>query len=112
MLEGADWGMPVILKDPTGTTQTVEGQVLRSVISVNPENGEPIVSPNPVITLRTSSLSIIPEDGENWYFQIPSTPDPDSTKVEFVLDGSKAIENNGAFGFIKIFLTDVEQTTP
>lgn len=105
-----DWGMPVVLKGPTGATQTVNGQVLRDSIMVNPETGEPVLNTTPVVTLRISSLNPVPQNGEKWYIEIPSTPDPASAKLGFLADGSKAFEFWRSFGIVKIRLTPAVQS--
>jgi hypothetical protein len=74
-LEG-DWSLPVIItRKSDSVTQTLNGQVLFDTVNVD-ENGIPTIDNTPIVSLRKSTLTIEPVDGEVWYFDIPEKPSP------------------------------------
>jgi hypothetical protein len=88
-LEGA-WSLPVIItRKSDDHTQTVQGQVLKDSVKVN-EDGIPEIDLNPVVSLRVSSLTEVPEDGENWYFDIPVSPVQGAEIKRFMFGGDDA----------------------
>ena len=101
------WGLPVILTDPDGEIQEVNGQVIYDTIVENPATGGEMIIHKPVVTLRRSSLSRVPAPGEKWLIQIPITPDPEAAKVSFVL--GRPSEDGGSIGFIRLYLNKATQ---
>jgi len=114
-LEG-DWKLPVILIDPaTGTTydksandpeEDLGGQVLYDSRIENPETGGEMLVHKPVISIRRSSLAVLPARG--WVCKIPLTPDYDAPKVTFLVE--RPAEEGRAIGFIRLYLMRAEQS--
>lgn len=116
-LEG-DWGLPVVLIDPaTGITydhkyadppldppEDLVGQVLYDTRIENPETGGEMIVHKPVVTLRRSSLEVIPSRG--WVCKIPLTPSYDAEKVTFLVE--RPAEDGGSIGFIRLYLMRAE----
>jgi hypothetical protein len=114
-LEG-DFGLPIILVDPDGTTiteniegTTLKGQILYSTTRIDPETGEPIIVNNPVVSLRRASLARVPESGENWLVRIPKDPTDGATIFDFVIDPTRSTEGGRDVGFIRLYLRKAEQ---
>lgn len=115
-LEG-QWGLPVELVGPDGVeyktsnndpTKPLVGQVQYNRIEANPETGEEILIPMPVIALRRSSLARVPQNGEKWLVRIPIDPDPAAAKIDFIFFG-KPIEGGRSIGFLRIYPQEAEQ---
>ena len=116
-LEGR-YGLPVELTDPDGVTQLyskndptalLQGQVLYDTSEENPETGETVVLPNPIVTLRRSSLDRIPLDGEAWLVRIPNEPRADAPKESYVV-ADLPPENGRSLGIIRLYLTKPTQS--
>jgi len=105
-----NWGLPVVLKDPDGVEQNVNGQILYDTIVENPATGGEMIVHKPVVTVRRSSLSRVPVPGEKWSVQIPITPDPEADKVTYLL--GRPSEDGGSLGFIRLYLIKAEQEAP
>lgn len=113
-----EFKIPVILIDPDGVVHDTSendglplgGQVLSDSISFNPETGDQIISPNPVVTLRRSSLSRVPEPGETWIVKIPTSPVDGAPVSNFVIDPTRSPEGGRAIGFIRLYLRYAEQS--
>jgi hypothetical protein len=115
-LEG-DWGLPCELVDPDGNVhnRTVDdrllvGQILYNTVGMNPENGEQIISNNPILTLRVSSLERIPAQGEKWIVKIPTIPSTTAPLQNFIIDLSKPLEGGASVGFIRLYLKRAVQS--
>lgn len=108
ILEG-DFGLPVTLTSPAGVTETVMGQVAYDTREYNPITGAERVINLPVITVRRSSLSTIPADGEFWSIQIPSTPTVTGTLETYVLS-DRPIKHGRSYGWITLYLTKASQS--
>ena len=108
-LEGP-FGLPVYATGPDGVKNEYSGQIISDRIQKNPDTGEVMAIINPVVSLRRSSLSRVPQSGEIWYFQMPLDPDPDGELIDFVYDGSEAIRGGRSIGFINIPLSYVKQS--
>ena len=104
------FGLPVDLTPPSGTPFSAVGQLVFDRLEVNPDTGEIIVVVNPVAVLRRSSLEVVPDDGENWYFKMPIEPSTTATKIGFVMDESRSIKGGKSLGIIRIPLRHVEQS--
>lgn len=123
MLEDpSQWGMPVILTDPDGIEYKTSanspdpqnplalyGQVFKNTVRVNPENGEPMVTESPAVTLRLSSLDRVPAPGEKWFIEFPTEPSLTAEKQPYVLTDDRASERNSSLGFIVLHPTKVVQ---
>ncbi len=115
-LEGG-YSLPVILigpdaesvADQRGITQTVRGQVLYDYVKQNPDTGLDVVVHQPVVTLRTSSLSPVPQAGETWAVKIPTTPSETAALELFVFDSDRPPEGGGSIGFIRLYLQKAQQ---
>ena len=115
-LEG-DWGLPVILQAPDGTTYDksandptadLMGQILYDTIEENPETGQQILVHKPVVTLRLSSLTRVPVAGEIWSVTIPSAPSLTAVTETYLLDHPS--EDGRSIGFIRLYLMKAEQS--
>jgi hypothetical protein len=113
-IEG-EFGVPVTLRSPDGQTidKTVDGRPLVGKIrwtqpEVNPETGTAVAVPNPVVTLRRSSLAREPKTGEAWEITIPAGPRAGAEKAHFVLDSACAVEGGRTLGKIRLPLVAVK----
>jgi len=118
-----DFALPVTITSPDGVKQefsensadplnpdVLSGQILYSYVAVNPDTGEEIIVNNPIVSLRRSSLTRVPEAGETWLFEIPITPSTTAAKVPFIMDAGKSPENDDSIGYIRFYLTKAEQS--
>jgi len=103
-LEG-EFGTSVTLIAPDGSKQTARGRVLWNQARTNLDTGEVATVPDPVVELRRSSLSRVPETGENWAVVIPEGPRADAASRTCLLDRSRSIEGGKSLGFIKLPLS-------
>ena len=115
-LEG-EWSLPVRLCDPAGIwydltadNRMLTGQVLYDIVRLNPENGDRMTVPVPVVSLRRDSLVRIPVPGENWIVEIPSSPYPSAPRKQFSLNPTRPPEGGASLGFIRLYLQEVEQS--
>ena len=117
-LEGG-FGLPVVLiAGDTGITydksenddEDLQGQVLFDDIKQNPETGEVIISENPVVVLRRSSLGRVPVSGETWVVKIPESPVDGAQIISYAWDADRAPEGGRSIGFIILYLRKLEQT--
>jgi hypothetical protein len=107
-LEG-DFGLPVTLISPSGVSETVRGQVAYDTREYDPITGAEMIIDLPVVTVRRSSLSTIPADGETWAIRIPSTPSVTGTLETYVLS-DRPIKHGRSYGWITLYLTKAEQS--
>lgn len=110
-------GTTVYLTDPDGVrTQHDDCQFLSNRTTVSPESGEEVVLVNPRATFPLASLLArdsdytVPQDGEKWFLDAPDDPDIPDTLTGYSLDPSKAIEGGRSLGFIRLYLTKVDQS--
>jgi len=109
------WGLPVELTGPDGieiktsanspdpaNPELLYGQVLYNTVRANAE-GESVVTPLPVIVLRRSSLSRIPQDGERWFIKFPKDPSLTAELADYTLNADKATEGGRSIGFIRLY---------
>jgi hypothetical protein len=115
-IEG-EWKMPVELTSPDGEVQKFSannptsllgGQVLYASQRMNPNTGEVEVVDQPVVSLRVSSLSRIPQNGETWFIKIPIRPVAGAPMHKFIFSPTRAIEHGTDIGFIKLYLQQIE----
>ena len=111
-----DFGIAVTLIDPEGVvyntsandaTLPLSGQVLYDTIAQD-EDGNEVIDHCPVVTLRRSSLTRVPQQGENWAVQIPITPLSGADKVTHMLERAKT--GGGSIGFVRLYLRQTEQS--
>jgi len=112
-IEG-EFAVPVVLISPQGEriTQTTGGKplcgrVLWTRKEISPD-GESVVVPAPVVTLREASLPRVPKTGEKWYVQIPSSPRLGSPMADYLLDMTAAVELGKSLGVINLPLVMAE----
>jgi hypothetical protein len=104
----SDFAAPVSLITPDGAiinTSVHGGALLGKVLydyRREQPSGEIIVVKEPIVILRLSSLSRIPQAGEKWGISIPTSP-ADPTPKTFVLGGTRAPEVVNSIGFIRLF---------
>jgi hypothetical protein len=121
-LEG-EWGLLVELVGPDGIEITtsanspdplsplpLKGQVLYSTVRVSPETGEDMIINNPIVVLRRSSLSRIPQDGEKWLVRIPEDPSLSAALNSYVFTPERASEGGRSIGFIRLYPKKVNQS--
>ena len=85
-------------------------QVLYTTVRVSPETGEEMVTASPVIVLRRSSLSRVPQDGENWFIKFPKDPSLTAEMANYALTPDRATEGGRSLGFIRLYPTKVVQS--
>ena len=107
MLE-KDFALPVVLVDPDGAESIYYGQVLYDTTVEDPSSGAPVVISKPVVTLRRSSLTRIPKEGETWSIKIPSTPSPAASTETYLLE--RPAEDGRSIGFIRLYLIKAKQS--
>ena len=105
-LEG-DYGLPIILTAPDGSSQTVQGQVHYNTLQFDAQSGVDIIIEKPWVAVRRSTLTRIPVAGQRWLIQIPSTPDPDADTDSYLWDGV-APEGGRSIGFMRLYLNLME----
>lgn len=109
-LEG-HYSLPVILIGPDGVVYPEKrAQVLYDTLNQNPETGQLIISNNPIVSLRVSSLERVPIAGENWIFKIPLSPSESAEKVDFAMNKTRAPEGGLTIGFKRYYLIKVKQS--
>ena len=104
----SDFGTPVSLIDPQGNIINTSvyggplyGRYTDDYIQQG-GNGEQIIVPDPMLLLRISSLSRVPERSENWGVLVNGK--------QYVLDGgTKAPERADSIGYIRLFPRKVAQ---
>lgn len=104
-----DFALPVELVAPDGSEQALTGDVRYDTATEDPETGMPITVNEPNVSLRRSSLTKIPVDGENWVVRIPTTPDASAVLEDFFLSKIRPQGGGRSIGFIKLYLTRAEQ---
>ena len=106
-LEG-DFGLPVTLISPSGESETVMGQVAYDTRKYDPITGAEMIIELPVVTVRRSSLSTIPANGENWSVRIPSTPTVTGDLETYIVE--HPIKHGRSYGWITMYLMKAEQS--
>lgn len=115
-LEG-DYGLPVVLISPSGVrystsandpTSSLMAQVLYDSASQDAD-GNTVIDSRPVITLRRSSLSVVPQSGERWAVEMPTGPEDDASTATFVVE--RALEGGRSIGFVRLLLRGTEQSS-
>ena len=114
----AEFAIPVTMISPKGEriTKTVNGKPLAGRVlwtrkEINLEAGEPVTVPFPVVTLRESSLPVVPKTGEKWYIEIPSGPRPGSPMTSYLLDAASVVETGRSLGVISLPLVAAEDNS-
>lgn len=120
-LEG-DFGMQIILTSPADViahssnyaSATLRGQVLYDSVVENPETGGQVIINKPVISVRRSSLSVLPSDVpsdtnyyKNWFVHIPKSV-TDSTLEHYKIETPP--QQGKSIGFMVMFLTRISQS--
>ena len=115
-LEG-DFGLPVELMGPDAKIINTDingnplvGQVMFDYVTDSPETGQPIVVNEPVVTLRISSLSRVPQPGEKWTIKIPTSPSTTAPLETFNLDSNRPPEGGLSIGYIRLYPRKLEQS--
>ena len=117
-LEDADgFGQPVILIGPDGlrietnenTGEPLTGQVLYDTVRMDADTGADVITEEPVITLRRSSLLRVPVSGEIWIIIIPGSPLAGAPLVNYILDKTRSIQGGRSIGFIRLYPKKAEQ---
>lgn len=101
--------MDVRLIPPDGVPFPAKGQVLYNLARLDPMNGEKVVIDTLVVTLRRSSLRVVPAAGEKWIIECPVNPRVGAPLGQYTLSPVRAPEGGAAIGFIRLYLQIVEQ---
>lgn len=106
----ADFALPVVLIDPNGVEYSYEGKIQYDTYTptVTEQDVVTVVVHDPVVTLRRSSLTRVPQASEKWAVRIPITPSRTATKTTFMLE--HASNGGGSIGYIKLYLTKAIQS--
>jgi hypothetical protein len=105
-----EWALNVNLIDPDGVIYTgLKAQVLNFTQQEDPETGQPVIINKPVISLRISSLTRVPQPGEKWIIQYPEDPTEGASLVDAFFSPSKAPEDGTDIGFMRIYPQSTEQ---
>lgn len=104
----SDFGAPVVLVDPEGNVIDTSvhggklyGRVQYDYVAEQP-SGERVIVKQPMVILRKSSLSRVPQAGENWAIRIPTSPGG-SEMTTFKLGATRAPEEADTIGFVRLF---------
>ena len=109
-LEG-EGGLPVVLIGPDGVkydtsandpTKPLVGQVLYGKKEFNPDTGQEIFIDMPIVSLRVTSLTRVPQNGEKWGIKIPTQPSTTAALVDFIFEG-RPLEGGTSLGYIRIY---------
>lgn len=101
----------VALVDPEGVVYSgLKGQVLYDYRRLDPATGEVVVTHEPVVTLRRSSLTRIPLDGERWEIRMPVSPVAGAPVISFLLGSGRAPEGGQTLGFVRLYPKAVRHT--
>jgi hypothetical protein len=104
------WGMPVDIVFASGNEQSeVNAQVLYDTEQIDPDTGDLISVNNTWITFASADLDEEINPGDKAYFKFPKRPGT-TTQISGMLDGSKKPIDGKSLGFIRIPITDVEQS--
>ncbi len=117
-LEG-QFNLPCQLIDPDGnlypdTDADPDAALLKARVDydkkvVDMETGEELVVGNSHVTLRRSSLSRIPLEGEaGWKVRLPETPSTTASLVTMFVD-ERSIQDGKSIGMITLYLTKAVQ---
>lgn len=113
------FGLPVELTAPNGdeqifkknsTTELLTGQILYETVLIDPQTGAQKIIPNPNVSLRITSLDIVPKAGEKWFVRIPIDPSRTAEKFSFVSSGDRDPDTMRSIGYITLYLQKAKQT--
>lgn len=111
-------GEPVTLINPLdGQEIPARGQISRQMRRVGKESrrlmkerSESMRVGSAVVTIQASSLPLVPDtDDSVWAMRIPIELNGETTQTMFIAGTS---EGDGSIGWLKFWLTDVEQVEP
>ena len=109
-IEG-EFGTDVILTDPDGVKYEysandpelkLRAKVRYKTISINPETGEPVYDEEISVSIRTTSLTRTPQDGETWGIRLPVSPQVGAPIEDFLFTPDRAIISGADMGYVKI----------
>jgi hypothetical protein len=109
--------LPVVLIDPDGNiidttlndTGVLRGQINYETMDIDPQTGADMVVNLPVVALRRSSLSRVPEAGEKWFVKIPVSPVEGAAIEDFILSETRPPEGGAGIGFVRLYLQRAAQ---
>lgn len=119
-IEG-DWAIPVKLKGPDGTEYStsanspdplsplpLRGQYIgedarRQDMPDTEYYGHYVVN-TPTVTLRVSSLQVVPKEGELWVVIVRAFNHPNAPEKVYVVESAR--RDNGTLGLITLFLRE------
>lgn len=108
-LEG-DWAFDIRLTPPDGVPFPARGQVLYNMVRHDAMSGERVVYDTLVVTLRRSSLRVVPVAGETWLVECPVAPTVGAPVGQYVFSPVRPPEGGAGLGFIRLYLQLVEQS--
>ena len=107
-LEG-DFALPIEITTPDGAVQTVQAQVLYDRTGEDPQTGETIYVTEPVVVVRRSSLSPVPDPGDKLVIRIPERPDA-TADLETYFCYDQSFRGGRSLGLVRFYLTRTEQS--
>lgn len=105
------FGTNVNLVAPDGVKyENIVCQFLSGRVTESPDSGEDVVVFRPVASFHRSSLTRIPQNGENWFVEAPLDPDKPNDLTALTMDQSKSIEGGRSLGVIRLYLSETRQS--
>ncbi len=105
------WSLPVELISPDGEEQTgLAGQVLFNRVEVELDTSnleQPTIVSKPVVTLRVSSLTRVPQPGERWTVKCPREPSRSADLVTHL--ATRAPTGGDSIGFMTLHCDRIVQ---
>lgn len=101
------FGLPVVLISPLGARQELTGRVVYARFEIDPATGMSYRMNTPMVTLRKSSLTIVPHAGERWAVQIPIEPSLTSDMETYFME--LAPQSGDSYPWISLVLMSLEQ---
>ena len=89
----------------------LKGQILYDTVRENPDTGATIISNEPIVVLKRTSLSQVPKAGEGWAVRIPTDPSTSAPMENFKISPDRPPEGGRSLGFIRLYLQRNEQKT-
>lgn len=115
-IEG-DFKVPVELIYPDGSiqtmskndpTETLGGMLRKFTVRESMETGEPVVTHQPVLTLRRSSLNQEIKAGDNLLVKVPLIPGG-VPRLTLLATTDRSPEDGSDIGFIRLYLQQADQ---
>jgi len=104
-------GTTVFLTGPDGARREYDDCIfLSGRVTVSPDSGEETVVANPVASFPRSSLTVIPQNGENWMLEAPLDPDNPAVYSSFAMTPTRPIEGGRSLDTIILHVSETKQS--